>query len=245
METPTRTLFCILVLGAIVIFSGCTYQPETNETGDVSYISEDVENASLTEDTQGKDTSETVEKSSGDKDKTEKDEKPASTPNKITVYEGELVELKVKGTDPDGDKVTYSFSQPLNDNGKWQTEEGDAGEYLVTVTASDGKTQTSKTLKIEVLSRNNPPKMDPIEDIRVKEGETISLSPNVVDPDGDEVTVEYSGWMTSATKKTGYDDAGEHTVTVTASDGETQVQQKVNIEVTDVNRAPEFEIIVS
>ena len=45
----------------------------------------------------------------------------------LTVNENEVVRLKLKANDPDNDKVTYSFSQPLNDLGVWRTKYGDAG----------------------------------------------------------------------------------------------------------------------
>ena len=50
----------------------------------------------------------------------------------------------------------------------------------------------------------------------------------------------YSGWMTSATKATDYEDAGEHIVTVKVSDGIAEDSQDVKIIVENVNRAPKI-----
>ena len=64
----------------------------------------------------------------------------ASSANALvfTVTEGELVKIKLKATDPDGNPLTYNFSWPLNEKGEWQTKTGDAGQYNVVVTVSDG-----------------------------------------------------------------------------------------------------------
>ena len=61
--------------------------------------------------------------------------------------------------------------------------------------------------------------LDKIKDIYLPEGETITISPTATDPDGDDLTYTYSGWMTSASYTTDNTDAGTHTVTVTVSDG--------------------------
>ena len=59
---------------------------------------------------------------------------------------------------------------------------------------------------------------------------------------GDEVTIKYTGWMTSDTRETTYEDAGEYVVTITASDSELMSQVNVGITVKNRNRAPTFEI---
>ncbi|MBU4493357.1 MAG: hypothetical protein KKA61_03220, partial [Nanoarchaeota archaeon] len=54
---------------------------------------------------------------------------------KITVKEGELVVIKPESEDPDADTILYTFSEPLDKDGIWQTNKGDAGNYEITVTA--------------------------------------------------------------------------------------------------------------
>ena len=95
-----------------------------------------------------------------------------------------------------------------------------------------------------VESTNKPPVLRPIADITLNEGETVSLEPVATDPDGDEVTITYSGWMTKATYTTNYDDAGTHIVTVTASDGKESTSQDVIVTVSNVNRPPKIVKIV-
>ena len=162
--------------------------------------------------------------------------------NPIRYYdEGELVRISPQGVDEDGDPIQFTFSEPLDENGEWQTAAGDAGEYLVDITASDGRATVTRQLRIVVLSDNEAPEISGVSDIVVSEGETISLSPEVTDPDGDDVTVSYSGWMTSATYTTGFDDAGEHEVTISATDGERTTTRAVTIVVENTNRAPVLE----
>jgi len=156
-----------------------------------------------------------------------------------TVTEGQLVSFpNLKATDPDGDKLTYTFSSPLNSSGMWQTKLGDAGEYKVLITASDGKAQTKQDVIVKVLAGNKVPIIELV-DAKVKEGEQVTLAPKVSDPDGDKLTVSYSGWMTTNTKKTTFTDAGVYNVTVTADDGKNgKVSKTIKVTVEDVNRAP-------
>src|SRR3989338_5825101 len=43
----------------------------------------------------------------------------------ITVDENELAKLNLKESDPDQDNITYTFSPPLDKEGKWKTNYGD------------------------------------------------------------------------------------------------------------------------
>ena len=163
---------------------------------------------------------------------------------KITVKEGELVLLKPESEDPDTDTILYAFSEPLDKDGKWQTNKGDAGNYEITVTASDGELTDTQKILLVVESVNKAPILELIADITLNEGETASFEPVVTDPDNDEVTITYSGWMTEASYTTNYDDAGTHIVTVTASDNIESASQDVIVTVNNVNRAPKITSIV-
>ncbi len=161
----------------------------------------------------------------------------------ISVVEGELATIVPTVTDPDGDDITLSFSAPFNDKGEWQTKEGDAGDSDVTVTATDGTAVVNKEVKVMVAPLNRPPVIQRIKDIEVKEGETVTISPVIIDPDGDQFSVAFSGWMDSPTYTTTYDDAGIHVVTITAVDTKgASNSQDVKITVEDVNRPPEITI---
>jgi hypothetical protein len=156
----------------------------------------------------------------------------------VQVTEGDLVQLKPEAVDPDGDKIVYYFSAPLDKNGKWQTKEGDAGKYPATVIASDWKTNTSQDIIIIVNKANKAPVIECPKDVTVKEGELIKLDCNIYDPEGESIIVEYSGFMKSSTYETTYDDAGEYTVQIIAKDKEKETESVVKIKVVDVNRPP-------
>ncbi|NOZ80083.1 MAG: hypothetical protein GXP63_00280 [DPANN group archaeon] len=170
---------------------------------------------------------------------------PPSAEVPVKTYdEGDLVSFpNLKATDPDGDKVTFTFSPPLDAQGTWQTKRGDAGKYRVTITASDGVNEVSKDVDLVILPVNAPPILEGVEDVIVDEGQTVSFNPVVTDPDEDDITITYSGWMTSSEKKTGYGDAGTYDVTVTASDGIHDVSKTVTVTVMDVNRAPTIDAV--
>jgi hypothetical protein len=157
--------------------------------------------------------------------------------------EGDLVSIRPQASDADGDTVTFTFTDPLDEDGEWQTEEGDAGEYIVTVTADDGKTQVSRQLRIVISGTNSPPEIDVDTEITVDEGESVEIEPTISDADGDSVQVSYSGWKTVPEFMTGYDDAGEHVITITADDGTSETTEDVTITVLNTNRAPVIEEI--
>ncbi len=158
-------------------------------------------------------------------------------PTKI-VTEGQLVEFSLKAVDPDGDQLTYKFTSPLDAKGKWQTKIGDAGTYFSTITASDGKSETFQRVRIIINAANKAPLLEAFTFVSAKEGDIIKIEPIATDPENDKITFTYSGWMTSNTYETTFSDAGEHTVTVTASDGKNEVSKELRLMISNVNRAP-------
>ncbi len=155
----------------------------------------------------------------------------------VTVNEGETVTLTPVAIDPDGDSLTYTYSGWMTSN-PYTTMYVDAGSHTVTVTVSDGDLTDTQDFTVNVIDINVPPVLDSIDTIEVNEGDRITLNPTAHDPDGDALTYSYSGWMTSSSYTTTYQDAGVYTVTVTASDGILTDTQDVTITVTNVNRAP-------
>ena len=157
----------------------------------------------------------------------------------ITIKENELVRLNVRVTDPDKDVVTYTYSRPLNTNGEWKTNYGDAGEYIVTITASDGTLTTEKKVKLMVERVNVAPMIEVLQDITVREGETVVFEPVVSDPNNDAVTVTVSEPLTSGNWNTDHTSAGEYQIRVVATDGELETEQVLTLLVEDVNVLPE------
>lgn len=158
----------------------------------------------------------------------------------ITVKENELVRLNVKVSDPDQDMVTYTYSNPLSKDGEWQTNYGDAGEYIVTITASDGRLTTEKKVKLAVERVNVPPIIGKLHDLSVREGETITFESKVSDPNKDEVTITVSEPLKSGNWETDHTSAGEYQIRVVATDGELETEQFFTLLVEDVNVLPEL-----
>jgi large repetitive protein len=157
----------------------------------------------------------------------------------IRVKENELVKLMVTVTDPDEDPVTYTFSQPVNEQGEWKTNYGDAGEYVITIIATDGQLSTEKRVKIAVERVNVAPVLTGVKDLIVDEGELVSFTPQVTDPNGDVVTTRVSEPLKDGTFDTDHTSAGEYRIEVLATDGELDTTEIFTLTVNDVNVLPE------
>jgi hypothetical protein len=159
----------------------------------------------------------------------------------VKAVEGDLVTLKLKAVDPDGLPLKYKYAKPFNDQGLWQTGDGDAGKYLVRVSASDQFSTTTADVLVVIAARNKPPVIDCPDEVNVKEGETVNLECTFFDKENDPITTEYSGWMTSPTYTTNFDSAGQHQVQVRASDGFSDSTKTIIVNVENVPRAPVFD----
>ncbi len=134
-------------------------------------------------------------------------------PHNVTVTETELLQLTYTAVDPDGDMVRLSFSEPLDDEGRWETSYEDAGEHTVYVNAHDGSASQTLPVKVKVLQKNRQPTMKLSRDnIIVNEGEEFSLSVKTFDPDGDSLSLSVENLPEGAsfvnntfTWKPGYD----------------------------------------
>ncbi|HHJ80189.1 MAG TPA: hypothetical protein ENJ65_00995, partial [Candidatus Tenderia electrophaga] len=151
----------------------------------------------------------------------------------MSVDEGQDVDITVMANDPDGDEITVSYSGWMNDR-KYSTNYDDAGVHAVTISVSDGKLSVSQDVEVIVNNINRPPQLQTILDIVVNEGEEVSFNPLASDPDGDDLTLTYSGWMTASNYVTGANDQGQYQVTVSVSDGELTASQTIQVKVLDV-----------
>ncbi len=159
----------------------------------------------------------------------------------LELDEGDTVSASVEAVDPDGDQVLVTFSDPLSESGEWGTSIGDAGKYMVRVTASDGDLTAQESFYVTVNAVNAPPVIEGVADIEVDETGMIELSVTATDPEGDDVTITFSEpFDANGVWETGYADAGEYVVTVTASDGISESEETFTVTVNDVNRAPTF-----
>ncbi|NOZ81487.1 MAG: tandem-95 repeat protein [DPANN group archaeon] len=140
----------------------------------------------------------------------------------MTVQEGEPVQIIPVADDPDGDSIAFSYSAPLDGEGRWQTGFMDAGVYPVWVSASDGRNETRQDFTLTVLEAgNHAPVIAPLPDLTVYEGQLASVDIHAIDPDGDDVTLTIDGPLDKDGRwQTARGDAGDYTITITASDGQ-------------------------
>lgn len=158
----------------------------------------------------------------------------------IRVKENEYLSLKPKINDPDGDPITFSFSLPLNEQGEWKTNYGDAGEYTASLSATDSVLTTTKRIKIIVERVNVAPVIDNVKDLVVSEGEVVSFQPSVTDPNGDPISVTVSEPLKNGLFQTDHTSAGEYTLKVVASDGELETEKTFTLIVKEVNSLPKI-----
>ncbi|MBS3102238.1 hypothetical protein J4458_02215 [Candidatus Woesearchaeota archaeon] len=156
-----------------------------------------------------------------------------------------LVSLQPKATDPDAQNLVYSYSEPLNENGEWQTTYGDAGEYKVTITVSDGELSSSQEVLLVVSKKEEKPAIEsfaPKENkVAINEGESISFDVSASDLNKDTLAYEWflDDVLVSNDKTinylTDYEDAGTHNVKIVVSDKLHSVSNEWIVEVNDVS----------
>ena len=171
----------------------------------------------------------------------------------LIVKETELVSLNPKASDPDKDKLSFSYTSPIGADGKWKTTYGNAGEYAVTITASDGELSVTKDVLIIVNKKEEVPVINDAvpkqEALTSKENSELKFSVQASDLNKDPLTYSWKldGNENSKTKdynyNIGYDDAGQHTVKVIVSDGVNEISQLWAVKVDNVNRKPVLEKI--
>jgi len=162
----------------------------------------------------------------------------------FVIQETEKISLKTNATDPDRDKLTITYSPPLDENGEWQTTYGDAGEYKAQVTASDGIANTSQEILIIVKRKEEMPTIDlyaPESPVYMKEMESVQFKVEASDLNNDELSYEW--YIDSKKAKDGkefayrpsYSDSGKHTVFIIVSDGIYKVSKTWDVYVEDVD----------
>lgn len=184
----------------------------------------------------------------------------------VSVSENATLTFSVSATDPDGDPIAYSATglpSGASFSGRtfrWTPTYGQAGNYQVTFTASDGQNQDSATITITVVKVNRAPVLGEIDDRFIDQDQSVAFPLAASDPDGDSLTYSASGlpagasltggsfsWTPSASQ------VGSHNITFVVSDGDLQDRQSVTIVVagtgpdgtapTVARRSPEPEAI--
>lgn len=169
-----------------------------------------------------------------------------------SVNENSLLTFTLSASDPDSN-TTFKFSlsnHPKNatigaESGvfQWAPTYDEAGTYQVEFIVSDGKDQDSEYVTITVNNVNRPPVFSPIADAIVNENEPLEIILTASDPDKDVLvfTKSVPFGTISGNKfswKPTYDNAGEHSIQFTVSDGDAKVIQTAKVTVNNINRAP-------
>lgn len=178
----------------------------------------------------------------------EEEEEIAEDATVVVVEETELVSLIPKADDPDQDVLDFAYTSPLDGNGEWQTTYGDAGEYTVTVTASDGSLTASKEVLIIVNRKEEAPVFESFspEKTAIEIDETDVMTFEVDASDLNEDILMYSwkldgieiGTDASLEYQTTYEDSGSHTVKVSVSDDLFDTEKIWSVTVNNLNRKP-------
>ncbi len=154
------------------------------------------------------------------------------------VQETDFVKINATAIDPDKDKVVYYYSPPLDEQGKWQTNYGDAGEYLIEITASDGLNQKDYKINLIVDKKNRPPEIIKNK-LVIQEAQTVNLKELVQDPDGDSLIYVFNEPFDNQGQwKTNYDDAGVYIANFKVSDGKFRIDLQAEIEVLNTLQPP-------
>jgi hypothetical protein len=165
-----------------------------------------------------------------------------------------LVSLDGSGSyDPDGTIVSYVWtgnSDPADVVGP--SVALGAGVYTFDLTVTDDQGAFSSdtvVITVESLLINAPPRFLPMDALTVNEGEPLTFQPQAIDPDGDLPAysavdlpegASFSPTSASFFWEPGYDQAGDYTASIRASDGQLEDVLEVPISVVDVNRPPEI-----
>ncbi|MEK6942814.1 MAG: hypothetical protein AABX00_02000 [Nanoarchaeota archaeon] len=177
------------------------------------------------------------------------------------VNEGDEIKITFKVSDPDGDKINFEAKNLpegslLDGNVFTWTPDYDTiqknsffnkllGKFRILgksfypqFIAVSNKNQVVQNVIITVVDKNRAPVIEPMDTIIAKEDEFVTLEPRAYDLDGDKVTLQFSGYISTAAFRPTYDDSGDHEITITASDGTEQASIKVPVNVANSNRAP-------
>lgn len=182
-----------------------------------------------------------------------KNQPPQITDNQIIAKETQKIDLKKIIFDPDKDVLSYEFNPPFNKDGTWETTFSDAGLYIAEFTVEDGEFKEKFRVGIEVLNTNQPPLIKQIspdeETIQIEEDETLDFMAEAEDLDQDKLTYlwKLDGEIISKENSGEYtfdfESAGEHTLELTINDGTLQTEWIKTVQVENINRQPELNLL--
>lgn len=169
-----------------------------------------------------------------------------------TSYKNILLSFTVTATDADGDSLTYSASNlpqgasfdASTRTFSWTPSSAQAGTHSVRFTVTDGFAPVSQDVSIVVANR--APVFDSPQSFpyvySVYEKGTLTIPVSATDPDGDPLTYSASNLPAGASFDAGsrtfswipnFDQAGDHIVTFSATDGTAAAEARASITVYD------------
>lgn len=183
----------------------------------------------------------------------------------LTVNAGETEMVTVEATDPEGQAVSYrllgqaanlDFVTLAGDTITISPTASDEGTYTIIVEGSDGFETKWEVFELTVeIDVNDKPVFVPIPFQLVPTGDTVMVTAEATDPEGEDITyrvigaanvpdfITWDGTDTFTIAPTG-DDSGEYSITVEASDGVERRWETFKVIVdTPGNDKPFFETI--
>jgi len=89
------------------------------------------------------------------------------------------------------DVITGGKNFPLNEYlFLWEPTLEQAGVYFITFTASDDSNKDFETISVVALDKNFPPRLDPLSDRIISEGQSFVFTVTAVDPEDDRLTFD-------------------------------------------------------
>ena len=159
--------------------------------------------------------------------------------------------------DPDLDPVSFTASRlpggatldAKTGVFTWMPNFDQAGRYTVTFNATDGYARTSETVALVIAQTDRAPVWVPVNDQVAREGTELDVIAVPADPDGDPLKLTVRGVLPDGALfvpatglfqwAPGYDQAGDHTITLTATDPSgMSVDTSFVVHVANVDRAP-------
>jgi phage baseplate assembly protein gpV len=149
------------------------------------------------------------------------------------VAKGEEFTASVQASDPDGDLLSIEWGNgETGDEASYSFDE--VGEQTVSVTVSDGEASVSESITLEVIEGNSAPKIDQVilKD-EVPLNEELTAVVDASDPDGDQLSYEWSNGDTGSEASFNFESTGLKTVSVTVSDGDKSVSKSGSVSVVE------------
>ncbi|MAE66325.1 MAG: hypothetical protein CMJ18_18805, partial [Phycisphaeraceae bacterium] len=108
-----------------------------------------------------------------------------------TIRQGDTLQLRIAGADPDLDPLTYSSTNlppgatlhPITGLFEWTPQFIYEGDFTFPITVSDGALFTTKSSTVTVINVNGAPSFDPLGPFVVQEGQQLQFSFLAFDPD--------------------------------------------------------------